>query len=73
MYILIFHINKTLILPILYMNDAYFNKSFIKTAYAAIPYLLMKLIFSIKILHLQLHVVLDVVLYYYYDIKNLIN
>ena len=38
MYILIFHTNKTLILPILYTNDAYFNKSFIKTAYAAILY-----------------------------------
>ena len=45
MYILIFYINKTLILPILYMNDDYFNQSFIKTVYAAILY-------SIKILYL---------------------
>ena len=37
MYTLIFYINKTLILPILYMND-YFNQSFIKTIYAAILY-----------------------------------
>ena len=35
MYILIFYINKALILSILYMNDDYFNQSFIKTAYAA--------------------------------------
>ena len=35
MYILIFYIDKILILPILYANNAYFNQSFIKTAYAA--------------------------------------
>ena len=35
MYILTFYINKTLILPILYTNNAYINQSFIKTAYAA--------------------------------------
>ena len=35
MYILIFYINKALILPILYANDDYFNQSFIKTPYAA--------------------------------------
>ena len=38
MYILIFHTNKTLILPILYMNDDYFNQSFIETIYTAILY-----------------------------------
>ena len=38
MYTLMFYINKILILPILYMNDDYFNQSFIKTAYAAILY-----------------------------------
>ena len=34
MYILIFYINKALILPILYTNDDYLNQSFIKTVYA---------------------------------------
>ena len=38
MYILIFHINKTLILPILYTNDDYFNQNFIETICAAILY-----------------------------------
>ena len=38
MYILIFHINKTLILPILYTNDDDFNQRFIETVYAAILY-----------------------------------
>ena len=36
MYILIFYISKILILPILYMDDDYFNQNLIKTAYAAI-------------------------------------
>ena len=35
MYILIFYISKILILPILYMNNDYFNQSSIKTAYTA--------------------------------------
>ena len=30
MYMLIFYINKTLILPILYMNDDYINQSLLK-------------------------------------------
>ena len=38
MYILIFHINTTLILPILYTKDDYFNQSFTETVYAAILY-----------------------------------
>ena len=38
MYILIFYINKILILPILYTNDDYFNQSFVKTAHVAILY-----------------------------------
>ena len=38
MHILIFYINKTLILPILYTNDDYFNQNVIKTAYTAILY-----------------------------------
>ena len=38
MYIVIFHINETLILPILYTNDDYFNQSFIETVYTAILY-----------------------------------
>ena len=38
MYILIFHINKTVILPILYTNDDHFNQSFIETVYTAILY-----------------------------------
>ena len=38
MYILIFYINKILILPILYTNDDYINQSFIATVYAAILY-----------------------------------
>ena len=38
MYMLIFHINKALILPILYTNDDYINQSFIETVYAAILY-----------------------------------
>ena len=33
MYTLIFYINKILFLPILYMNNACFNQSFVKTAY----------------------------------------
>ena len=33
-----YYINKILFLPILYMNDAYFNQSFIETIYAAILY-----------------------------------
>ena len=36
MYTLIFYINKILFLPILYMNNACFNQSFVKTAYADI-------------------------------------
>ena len=38
MYILIFYINKTLILPILYTNDDYINQSSIETVYTAILY-----------------------------------
>ena len=38
MYTPIFYINKTLILPILYTNNDYFNQSFSKTVYAAILY-----------------------------------
>ena len=33
-----FYINNTLILPTLYINNVYFNQSFIKTAYAALLY-----------------------------------
>ena len=41
MYTLIFYMNKDLILPILYTNNACFNQSFVKTSYAAIlPYIL---------------------------------
>ena len=35
MYTLIFYINKILILPVLYTNNAYFNQGFVKTLYAA--------------------------------------
>ena len=35
-YTLIFYVNKILILPILYTNNAYSNQSFIKTTYVTI-------------------------------------
>ena len=35
MYTLILYMNKVLILPIPYMNNACFNRSFVKTSYAA--------------------------------------
>ena len=61
MYTLIFYINKILILPILYMNNACFNQSFVKTAYTAILYYNWK-DFYIKILHLPLDIILSIVL-----------
>ena len=60
-YLHLFYINKILILPILYTNNAWFNQSFVKTAYAAILYYNWK-DFYIKILHLPLDIVLSIVL-----------